>query len=253
MKQQIAKNGFIKIANFFSNDEINSMVNDIKIVASFIGDDFSFVGPDPYKDNNTIKQSQLYDQLKYLPSLYKIASSDKVLNLARELGCGFPAIMKSCNMRIDKPNNMKHLFDWHQDSLYLLGSYYALTFWIPMTPVNANNGSVEVIPGTHLSGIYPYEKISDKSIDKMTYLLQRDVKIKDMSSELEEQKVLIDANVGDVIVFYQMLLHRSTPNISNQTRWTAQVRISDLLDKSYYEQGCPMGEVTNIYYTDYKK
>ncbi len=56
---------------------------------------------------------------------------------------------------------------------------------------------------------------------------------------------------GDIVVFKQMLLHRSTPNFSDQIRWTAQLRITDLADPDYRRQRFPTGDRTNIFYVDY--
>ena len=68
---------------------------------------------------------------------------------------------------------------------------------------------------------------------------------------MTEAPETITAERGDVVVFKQMLLHRSTPNLGEQIRWTTQLRITDLADPEYRRQRYPTGDRSNIFYVDY--
>ena len=247
LRAQFETQGYLHIKNFLSSEELHLFFDEITAIGRrLIHSDFSFYENSPHFTPEN--QSLLYDALRYLPALYRTSSSQKMLDLCRDLGIEFPSVMGSCNMRIDRPADAKHLFKWHQDTLYLLGSSNAITVWIPLGKVDREHGTIAVIPGSHKAGVYPYKKISDKPVFEHVPLLQRDLAL-DVAVD-ETKEVVIDGDAGDVIVFYQLLLHRSLPNLSDKIRWTCQVRIADLFEQRFIDSKFPMGERTNIYYTD---
>ena len=194
------------------------------------------------------RQSLLYDRLKYLPALSRMSGSEAVRELCIALGLGLPSLMGCCNMRLDKPGDARHLFEWHQDTLYLLGSTNAVTLWIPLQDVDLAHGTIEVIPGSHAQGILPFRKVSDKAVAPGVPFLQRDLSL---AIEVTQTPLAIEAKRGDVVVFRQMLLHRSTPNHSTQIRWTAQLRVTDVAEAEHRRQRCPSGDRSNIFHVDY--
>ena len=194
------------------------------------------------------RQSLLYDRLKYLPALSRMSGSEAVRELCLALGLGLPSLMGCCNMRLDKPGDARHLFEWHQDTLYLLGSTNAVTLWIPLQDVDLAHGTIEVVPGSHGQGILPFRKVSDKAVAPGVPFLQRDLSL---DIEVTQTPLAIEAKRGDVVVFRQMLLHRSTPNHSEQIRWTAQLRVTDVAEAEHRRQRCPSGDRSNIFHVDY--
>ena len=64
---------------------------------------------------------------------------------------------------------------------------------------------------------------------------------------------LINAKPGDLIIFSQFLLHKSTRNFSDKIRWVAQVRHSDLSEKKFKNAGYPFGDRENIFFNNYLK
>lgn len=194
------------------------------------------------------RQSLLYDRLRYLPALSRMSGSEAVRGLCIALGLGLPSLMGCCNMRLDKPGDSRHLFEWHQDTLYLLGSTNAVTLWIPLQDVDLAHGTIEVIPGSHTQGILPFRKVSDKKVAPGVPFLQRDLSL---DIEVTQTPLAIEAERGDVVVFRQMLLHRSTPNHSDQIRWTAQLRVTDVAQADHRRQRCPSGDRSNIFHVDY--
>jgi len=246
--QAFESDGFIVIKNFFPSAIVEDVKTEIDRVGKFIvGDRFEFDTYDPSL-MTPAKQSKLYDRLHYLPSLGRLSGNLKLLDFCQSLGLQLPVLMGCCNMRYDRPNDSKHLFDWHQDSLYLLGSVNAVTAWIPFGQVDEHHGTIQVIPGSHKNGIFPYKKISDKPVMEHIQFLQRDLTI---DGTVTGDAITILAGSGDLILFKQMLLHRSLPNFSEFVRWTAQVRISDLAYPGFLEAGCPTGDKKNIFFQEY--
>lgn len=242
------RDGYVVLRNFWQSGEMDELQTQLDELGRLI------VGPQFCSDDASRysftpeTQSLLYDRLKYLPALSRMSGSPAIHNMCRALGLQHPSLMGCCNMRLDRPNDEKHLFAWHQDSVYLLGSFNAVTVWIPMQEVNLQQGTIQVIPGSHKAGIAPFKRISDKVIAPYVPMLQRDIAL---DREVTEAPATIEAQRGDIVVFKQMLLHRSTANLGGQVRWTVQLRITDLSDPEYRRQRFPTGDRTNIFYVDY--
>ncbi len=243
--EEFERNGYIIVNGFWDDTELNDLEHEIEELGQYVaGPNFSMKNATMLNDE---LQSMIYDRLHYLPALSRLSGSKKVRKLCREFGLQMPWLMGSCNMRLDRPRG-KHLFDWHQDTLYLLGSVNAVTLWFPLGDADLQHGTIQVIPGSHKNGIYPFRKISDKPILQNLQFLQRDLSI---DCEISEEPTTIVVRRGDVVVFKQMLLHRSTANISDVIRWTGQLRITDLSDPDHKAQQFPTGDKTNIYFVRY--
>ena len=237
-----------------NSSEVRDLIQDIKHEIDEIGRYFvspSFCLPEYDRESLTpSKQSLLYDRLPYLASLHRLSGSICIQEMVKSLGIQLPILMRCCNIRLDPPQDYKHLFKWHQDSIYLLGSKNAITLWIPFGKVDSKHGTIQVLPKSHLHGILPFRRISDKQALPNIQLLQRDIEL-DCDISTFGEPVTIEADLGDVVIFDQSLLHRSLPNLSSQVRLSAQIRISDLKCPVYQKNNFPNGDKTNIMHVDY--
>ncbi len=240
--------GYAIVRGAFEGGELDAVVAELEELGQYlVGPTFSVSDSTAYS-MNAAQQSVLYDRLKYMMSLARLEGSTRVRELCRALGMKFPALMGCSNMRMDRPSDERHLFEWHQDTLYLLGSENAVTLWLPLGDVNEHNGTIQVIAGSHKRGIYPFRRLTDKPSLRYVPFLQRDLAL---DYEVTESPHTVVASRGDAVIFKQMLLHRSTPNFSNQIRWTVQLRITDLGDENHRAQGFPSGDRTNIFFVRY--
>jgi ectoine hydroxylase-related dioxygenase (phytanoyl-CoA dioxygenase family) len=238
----LEKNGYVIVKSFYAQDQIDQIIDEIDRVGKFIYGDFS---AQRIPEDQPSKQQRLYRVLRYMASLRVFSCLEKNLKLCLELGLSHPAIMSSCNVRMDTPLN-KNLFHWHQDITYLLGSLNGLTFWVPLADTNQETGSIEIIPGSHNKGIYPFD-IKNKHVDAKTIFSPRDLTLKNEPGA----GIIVEAEKGDLVVFRQTLLHRSTANYSKNTRWTVQLRFADLLSEQFCDDDYPFGDATNIKFTNY--
>jgi phytanoyl-CoA hydroxylase len=202
------------------------------------------------KNLSATDRSLFYRGLRYLPSITHLACSELLLSISKQLNIMQPAVMHSYNLRMDMPHEPQFLFHWHQDITYLLGSKNSITYWMPLTKVNAYHGSIEVISESHSEGLFPYFYTGDGIPPPSKSMSPSDIKL--VQEPLGEAK-LIEAEPGDVVVFSQFILHRSTPNNPDQVRWAAQVRHSDLAEVEFQEAGFPFGDCQNIFHNDYLK
>ena len=120
------------------------------------------------------------------------------------------------------PGSKNFDFSWHQES-GSFGKDYSkiLTCWFPILgKVNSERGSTEIIPKTHLQGIRETKHIIyDSGLN--------DWVVTPAKEELESA-VVVELEVGDVLLFDSNLIHRSVSNISNTVRITGIARTIDI-------------------------
>jgi hypothetical protein len=101
---------------------------------------------------------------------------------------------------------------WHQDSTYWgLSQPDVVTAWVAFTLANAENGAMEVIPGSHKLDQIPHRDTFAKH-----NLLTRGQEI---AVELNPAKaVRLDLEPGEISLHHVRLVHGSPPNTSDDRR-----------------------------------
>lgn len=249
-RQEFGQKGYLLLKDVAQMlPHLQTMHDDLKALGSLFVE--SFVIENSAKQIAALEPSMrkaFYQGLRYLPSTTQLACSPLLLSISRQLQLQQPAVMHSYNLRMDMPNEPQFMFHWHQDITYLLGSKNSVTYWVPLTPVDAHHGSIELIDGSHLNGLAPFHYTGQGPIPLSKSMSPRDLHL---NQEPKAPTVLIEAVPGDIVVFSQFLLHRSTPNCSNQVRWVSQLRHSDLAEAAFRQAGYPFGDYTNIFQNDY--
>ena len=129
-------------------------------------------------------------------------------------------------LRFKMPTGDDSVFPWHQDSIYYNGNAnpdqsvvlsersQILTAWIPMVDVDEKNGCLQIIPGSHKRGLRPAHRDENG----------RQVPMEDVESWADVKNIKM--KVGDVCVFGNLTFHRSLANISDEIRWSIDLRYS---------------------------
>jgi hypothetical protein len=101
---------------------------------------------------------------------------------------------------------------WHQDSTYWgLSEPEVATAWVALTPSNAANGAMAVIPGSH-----KLDQIPHRDTFHRHNLLTRGQEI---AVEVEESRsVLLELSPGEMSLHHVRLVHGSAPNPSPDRR-----------------------------------
>ena len=98
----------------------------------------------------------------------------------------------------------------HQDGYYhKLTPSEAITCWIPLDPVDTENGCIRYIPGSHR------EAVRDHVVGE-TFGFS--LGIEDLTQEDLEREVAIEASPGDLILHHSLMIHRADANNSDRQR-----------------------------------
>jgi len=178
--------GYVYLPKLFQAEEITTLREDLAAASKKL-------------DGLTQGQMLFHSNLFYhSPALQAFISQPKIIQ------CLTPIIGPDIFVRWDQAvNKMPGAgdFPWHQDNGYnqLKDEHFQL--WIATTAMNADNGGLWVKPGSHKQGILPhYAKGNHRCCDPPS------------------DPVLINADVGDALLFSSFLLHFTAPNTTPNSR-----------------------------------
>lgn len=201
------KNGYVHLKNAISLSQINELLQlyaEIKMQPSFEVTDY-YINSISFKD--TALRKYIIDNTFRIihPALPKFMDTEKA---------SFPFGGSFC---INPPNSIVGCRP-HQDPTTVDElETYAMTIWISMNDMNAENGCMHVIPGSHLWGN-----------------THRSVSIKwafnEFINTLHEFSIPVETNVGDIICFDASTIHHSTMNQTNEVRLAVNIPV---LPKAY--------------------
>jgi phytanoyl-CoA hydroxylase len=117
-----------------------------------------------------------------------------------------------------------HVAPWHQDAGVTweeADPYFILTVWLPFTEATTENGCLQIIPRTHGHGLVLHHSkpgVGTTIVDE---------------AMPEGEVVTLPMQKGDVLLMHKEIPHRSTPNVADTIRWSADLR--------YQKTGTPTG------------
>ncbi|MCE9615220.1 MAG: phytanoyl-CoA dioxygenase family protein [Lentisphaerae bacterium] len=132
------------------------------------------------------------------------------------------------NGRPKLPGQQLTVVPWHQDSGYFGAASdksLILTTWIPLVPVDARNGCLQVIPGTHKLELRQHEHEKREG----------DFLEADMTGIDESRAVTCAMLPGDVLIFNNLTMHRSLESVAPTIRWSIDLR--------FIRDGDPLGAI----------
>lgn len=122
------------------------------------------------------------------------------------------------NARPKLPGQQLTTVPWHQDSSYfgdVSSKSLIISVWAPLVPVDAVNGCLQVVKGSHHVGLKKH--VTEEREGKF-------LEIEDGSFVDESKIVTCDMAPGDALLFTNLTLHRSLPNSSSIIRWSLDIR-----------------------------
>jgi phytanoyl-CoA hydroxylase len=119
------------------------------------------------------------------------------------------------NLRPKLPGQELTVVPWHQDTGYY-GAHTAqdtiITVWMPLVPVDANNGCMQVVPGSHRQGAIDHRS----GVGEGSFL--------EAAGNWDQHAMTLPMLPGDVLIMHNLVLHRSGENHSDGIRWSIDCR-----------------------------
>lgn len=234
--QFFRENGYLYIRGFYDYErEIEPIQRDIYHLIDvvthehgislerepFSRDSFDSGLPELLRTNRRLVGA-IYDAVKRLTRYVRLATDQRHDAYARILfGTSFVGFAnRGYGMRMDNPEEDRFLTQLHQDYVTQLCSQRGAVFWSPLRYTTLEMGPVRIYPGSHREGIFPIEK---KSGGSAGLVIAHEDALRHRFAGMTPEVA-----VGDCTIIDYMLLHESTPNRSDRTRWSMISRFFDM-------------------------
>ena len=116
---------------------------------------------------------------------------------------------------------------WHQDAGVAteeIDNTDMLTVWFPLTDATEDNGCLQIVPGSHKGKVLTHCPGFDlKTKKKISKLGPGGLQIPEKLFK-SEHAMPIPMKKGDVLLFTKKTVHSALPNLSDQIRWSFDLR-----------------------------
>ncbi|XP_041352957.1 1-deoxypentalenic acid 11-beta-hydroxylase-like [Gigantopelta aegis] len=238
IKQYFDK-GYVIVEDFFSKDDLDACRESVREQVDRLAQKLFNAGKikNLYMDQGffqrLIKIEEdfpganilLHKSGEFPPAFQKLWSNPRLLNVIEQL-IG-PDIMGHpvWNLRTKTPNNEATIVPWHQDSGYLdTRSYGVLQVgaWIPLLDATEENGCMQIAAGGHKKGQVAQHKCCYGGT--WYVMLEEEEMAKTLGVNLEKDLTVCPVPYGGMLLFNNMLPHKSLPNKSKDIRWSLDLR-----------------------------
>ena len=156
--------------------------------------------------------------LVFSEALFELITHRKVLDVLEVLIGSDIQFNGDFWVRPKLPNEKLTTLPWHQDSAYMphTENDTHLTVWLPLVDVASENGALQFLPGSHRSGLQTYHRVPGEAFA---------VPVLPPASADSEIDTL-EMRKGDILVFNNLVFHRSLVNQSDTIRWSTDFRFS---------------------------
>ena len=153
-----------------------------------------------------------------LSGYYDIMANPKILDAVESLIGGEIFANPVYNTRPKVPNVAAGAVPWHQDKSYWpdANANPVITVWLPLVDANLENGCLHIMPRTHRQKVLSWHK------ESYTGTGYTEVDFDHLGPE--HAAVPLPIKAGGAIFFNDRCIHMSTPNRSNQVRWSLDLR-----------------------------
>ncbi|GAB3328117.1 phytanoyl-CoA dioxygenase family protein [Larkinella ripae] len=209
LKASFRTNGYVFLPGFLSAEEVRELNENVKnfIGTQVAGMPWNQIFYEDKADPTTLKQ--LIDMQKYDAYFDIMLNNSKFKQLAESLleDEVVPKTLEYFNKppRIGKPTPP------HQDNYYfMLKPAEAVTMWLALEDVDAENGCVRYVTGSHQHGVRPHGR---------TQTLGFSQGITDFGTDDDQaQAIAFPARPGDLLIHHSMTIHWAEANRSERTR-----------------------------------
>lgn len=219
------RDGFVVVRKLIEQKLIEACIDSISGLASGrIPRKTTEIAFEPGVDPSRLQPEDREDHIRKFawyvedsPPLYAAAMSRRLHTMLDQmLGVGRVLFQ---DMALIKPPKIGGAKKWHQDASYFRVSDPGLIVgvWIALDEATRENGCMEVIPGSHLSG--PAVHLPELDVNECT--------IRPDQLRLQD-RLAIELQPGDALVFHSLLHHYTAPNRSLRRRRAVQFHYHQL-------------------------
>ncbi len=146
----------------------------------------------------------------FCPGLYDLTMEPRILDYVQDL-LGPDLICWATHYFCKMPGEDRQV-SFHQDASYWpLTPSKVVTVWLAIDDADAENGAMQLIPRSHLSGQIAFEKSAQEERNVLSQTV--------LSPErYGDPPVAVELKAGQVSLHSDLLLHGSDPNRSNRRR-----------------------------------
>lgn len=170
-------------------------------------------------------------QLQHLWDLHELGVSSPIWCKLVSLGLHNISISTRPVLYFNHPLLAKEEYYWktppHQDWRSMQGSINSMVVWVPLTDVDKDLGTIEIVPGSHKLGLQSLEE--NQLVGSFGTV----------SGYKDEDFVSIPVKEGECVYFSSFLVHRSGTNSTNKIRWSCHFRYNSLDDETFLDRGYP--------------
>lgn len=237
--RQFFTEGFVVVEDFFKKEELDICKDAIKRLVEEVAQKLYKAG----KIKKLYSELGFFERLTALEKefpgtniiLHKLGampleiqqlwSNERLLNVIEQLIgpdiIGHPV----WNLRTKTPQNEATTVPWHQDVGYLDPSCYTVlqpTAWIPLLDTNENNGCMQMASRGHSTGKIATHQCCHGGT--WYVMLEEEEMRKKLEIDTENDIQICPIPYGGMLLFNNLIPHRSLPNMSKQVRWSFDLR-----------------------------
>ncbi len=227
-KEFFYENGYFLFKSVLAENQIKGALCDIRQVfesANYQGDDRSIMDLFARDFESFLGCAKACQNLV---SISALACSDDLIECLGQLGIRLPSFNTRPLLSFSHKATAKKEQNWklgsHQDWPSVQGSLNGVTCWVPLVPVGATLGPLEILPGSNRLGYLEHD-LTDVPI---------------LGQSPAGEFVPIPMDVGDVLVFNSFTVHRSGNNESESIRISAHFRYNDVLEPTFVQRKMPV-------------
>lgn len=194
------RDGYLVVDGFFSGREIG----DVSATVERLSGRFETDG-------------EVYDCLAMTPQFLRIVAkreTQEIVNAILGRPSDRPLYCFTNRCRIDRPNDERRTYGWHQEVFYTIPDSRFVQTWAPMVrDTTVANGTIEVCPGSHIAGTAPqaWHDVAEGRAHQI---------IVDPREVAKYPARPVPMSLGAMMFFDSRLFHRSGRNTSNETRYS---------------------------------
>jgi ectoine hydroxylase-related dioxygenase (phytanoyl-CoA dioxygenase family) len=237
LKERYRREGFCVAKGILPTELINTGINDFREVLRQQLNRFEILETGTLQLD--MQQLLKRDQAAYLsvlrlsaklPQFRRIMSRAEIESACKKLGCNTPTVSASPVFHV-MSDNLKieggyFGFEPHQDWPSIQGALDGIVAWAPLLPVTINNFPMELVPGSHESGLMTGE------ITPNLYKVES-------SNYAETDFVPIEAEPGDVVFMSFWTVHRTKTAGCEGFRLALSNRWEDASEPTFVERNYP--------------